>query len=46
MDPLAWGTMTNTHHKILREFLQRFIGICPDADNEINPSDKKRIAQM
>jgi hypothetical protein len=29
-----------------REFLNRFIDICPDVDNKIDPADKKRIAKV
>ena len=38
------GTLDYTQHEVLREFLYRFIAICPDADNKIDPADKKRIA--
>jgi len=30
----------------LREFLNRFVDICPDADNKIDPADKRRIAKV
>jgi hypothetical protein len=41
-----WGTLTKREVEILREFLNRFIDICPDADNKIDPADKKRIAAV
>ena len=44
--PDDWGTLTKTQHEVLREFLNRFIDICPDADNRIDPADKKRIAKV
>lgn len=31
---------------ILREFLQRFIVLCPDDDGKIDPADKRRIAKV
>jgi hypothetical protein len=46
MDDRVCGTMTKKQVAILREFLQRFIDICPDADNKIDPADKKRIAKV
>jgi hypothetical protein len=46
MDNLVWGTLTKQQVEVLREFLQRFIDICPDADNKIDPADKKRIAKV
>ena len=45
-DSRIWGTLTKTQHEVLREFLNRFIDICPDADNKIDPADKKRIARV
>jgi hypothetical protein len=41
-----WGTLTKKQVEVLREFIQRFIDICPDADNKIDPADKKRIATV
>ena len=41
-----WGTLTKKQVEVLREFLNRFIDICPDADNKIDPADKKRIAKV
>jgi hypothetical protein len=46
MDDRVWGTLTKKQVEILREFLHRFIDICPDADNKIDPADKKRIAKV
>jgi hypothetical protein len=46
MDSHTWGTLTKVQHAALVEFLHRFIAICPDADNNIDPADKKRIAQV
>ncbi len=46
MDSRTWGTLTKVQHTILVEFLQRFVAICPDADNHIDPADRKRIAQV
>jgi hypothetical protein len=40
------GTLTKRQVETLREFLQRFIEVCPDADNNIDPADKKRIAKV
>jgi hypothetical protein len=45
-DTRIWGTLTKTQHEVLREFLNPFIDICPDADNKIDPADKKRIAKV
>ena len=42
----VWGTLSLTEVEVLREFLQRFIDICPDADNKIDPADRKRIAKV
>ena len=42
----TWGTLTKKEVEVLREFLQRFIDICTDADNKIDPADKKRIAKV
>jgi hypothetical protein len=41
-----FGMLTKKEAEVLREFLQRFIQICPDADNKIDPADKKRIATV
>lgn len=41
-----WGTLTVREVTILREFLDRFISICPDADNNIDPADRERIAKV
>jgi hypothetical protein len=41
-----WGTLTKKQVEVLREFLNRFIDICPDADNKIDPVNKKRIAKV
>jgi hypothetical protein len=46
MDTRIWGTLTKTQHEVLREFLNRFVHICPDADNKIDPANKKRIAKV
>jgi hypothetical protein len=43
VDTRVWGTLTKKQVEVLREFLNRFIDICPDADNKIDPADKKRI---
>jgi len=40
------GTLTKSQHEVLREFLDRFIDICPDADNKIDLADTKRIANV
>jgi hypothetical protein len=45
-DTRIWGTLTKKQVEVLREFLQRFIDICPDADNKIDPADRKRIAKV
>lgn len=45
-DTRIWGTLTKKQVEVLREFLQRFMDICPDADNKIDPADKKRIAKV
>ena len=45
-DTHIWGTLTKKQVEVLREFLQRFIDICPDADNKIDPADRKRIASV
>jgi hypothetical protein len=37
------GTLTQKEVEVLRELLNRFISICPDANNKINPADAKRI---
>jgi len=41
-----WGRLTKKEVEILREFLQRFIDICPDTDNKIDPADRKRSAAV
>jgi len=41
-----WGTLNLTEVEVLREFLNRFISVCPDADNKIDAADKKRIAKV
>jgi hypothetical protein len=41
-----WGTLTKTQHEVLCEFLNRFIDICPDADNKTDPVDRQRIAKV
>jgi hypothetical protein len=46
MDNRVWGTLTKKQVEVLREFLLRFIDICPDADNKIDPADKKRIEKV
>lgn len=46
MNNRIWGTLTKTQHEVLREFVQRFIDICPDAENKTDPADKKRIAKV
>jgi hypothetical protein len=42
----VWGTLTIEEVETLREFLERFIDVCPDADNKIDPADRKRIAKV
>ncbi len=42
----TWDILTKKEVEVLREILQRFIDICPDADNKIDPADKKRIAKV
>jgi len=46
VDTRVWGTLMKKQVEVLREFLNRFIAICPDADNEIDPADKRRIAAV
>ena len=41
-----FGMLTKREAEVLREFLERFIAICPDADNKIGPADRKRIAKV
>ena len=41
-----WGTLNLAEVEVLREFLNRFIDVCSDADNKIDPADKKRIANV
>jgi hypothetical protein len=41
-----FGTLTKKEAEVPREFLHRFIQICPDADNKIDPADRKRIARV
>jgi hypothetical protein len=41
-----FGTLTKKEAEVLREFLQRLIEICPDADNKVDPADRKRIARV
>ena len=31
-DTRVWGTLTKKQVEVLREFLNRFIAVCPDAD--------------
>jgi hypothetical protein len=45
-DTRIWGTLTKKQVEVLREFLNRFIAICPDVDNKVDPADKKRIAKV
>lgn len=45
-DNRVWGTLTTKQVEVLREFLQRSSEICPDADNKIDPADRKRIARV
>ena len=45
-DTHIWATLTKKQVEVLREFLDRFIAICPDADNKIDPADQKRIATV
>jgi hypothetical protein len=45
-DTRIWGTLTKKQVEVLREFLRRFIDICPDADNKIDSADKKRISAV
>jgi hypothetical protein len=46
MNDRNWGTPTNKQVEVLREFLNRFVDICPDADKTIDPADRKRIAKV
>jgi len=46
VDTRIWGTLTKKQVEVLRDFLQRFIDICPDADNKIDQADRKRIAAV
>jgi len=34
-DTRIWGTLTKKQVEVLREFLQRFVAICPDEDGKI-----------
>lgn len=43
MNTREWGTLTKQEAAILRELLDRFIAVCPDADNHTDPADLKRI---
>jgi hypothetical protein len=45
-DSRIFGTLTKKEAEVLREFLRWFIQICPDADNKIDPADRKRIARV
>lgn len=45
-DTSIWGTLTKTQHKMLCEFLKRFINISPDIDKNVGAADKKRIARV
>jgi hypothetical protein len=45
-DSRILGALTKKEAEVLREFLQRFIQICPIADNKIDPPDRKRIARV
>jgi hypothetical protein len=42
----VWGALTKKQVEVLRKFLNRFIAICPDADNKIDPADRRRIAAV
>jgi hypothetical protein len=44
--PGNFGMLTKREAEVLREFLQRFIAICPDADNKIDPADRKRVTKV
>jgi hypothetical protein len=46
MDNRTWGTLTKKQVEVLREFLDRFVAVCADADNRIDPADRKRIATV
>ena len=41
-----FGMLAKREAEVLREFLQRFITICPDDDGKIDPADRKRIAKV
>ena len=41
-----WGTLTRGQLETLRDFLVRFVMICPDVDNKIDPADRKRIREI
>ena len=41
-----FGTLTKKEAEVLREFLQRFIAICPEDDGEIDLTDRKCIAAI
>ena len=43
VDTRIFGTLTKREAEVLREFVQRFIVICPDDDGKLDPADKKRI---
>lgn len=36
--------LTKREAEVLRELLQRFIEVCPDADNRIDSAERKCIA--
>jgi hypothetical protein len=46
MDSRIWGTLTKKQVEVLREFLDRFVAICADADNNIDRADQRRIAAV
>jgi hypothetical protein len=45
-DSRIFGTLSKKETEVLREFLQRFIQICLDADNKIDPADNRRILKV
>jgi hypothetical protein len=45
-DTRMWRTLTKTEHKMLCDFLKRFINISPDIDKNVGEADKRRIARV
>jgi hypothetical protein len=46
MDSRIWGTLTKAQHVTLCEFLFRFMQVCTDVNNTVDPADKRRIAKV